>query len=292
MSHNDTNSSITLHSAVQALGEIACSLTDSDLEYPWAWQAYDEGVRHAFVRTCEQLRQLAAEIESERVALHKPATTAQRLLGYYHIAFRQLQGVLLGINPGIFDQPPAQDEWSLRLILAHIMAGEREYFARIRAAVDAYRREEAEIHALTEEEVDTISGSYATFENTVNRLSLNGTLAYYERWHRRVLQELADIRGYEIEAPSLWWEGEPMPVIFRLTRFESHLRQHILQVEKTLTALGIPSSEGQRWNWEMYTALGTVESAVIGAWRVKRDALTQLATEVAARAQEISALLD
>ena len=37
-----------------AAGTVA--LADADLERPWAWRMYDEGVRHAFFRTYEELR--------------------------------------------------------------------------------------------------------------------------------------------------------------------------------------------------------------------------------------------
>ena len=45
-----------LQGAVERFARLTISLSDADLERPWAWGDYDEGVRFAFFRNFESLR--------------------------------------------------------------------------------------------------------------------------------------------------------------------------------------------------------------------------------------------
>ena len=91
----------TLIQAVEKFTAITHKLSDDDLELPWTWRAYNEGVRFAFFRAYEELRSLAAVLITERTTLGKPITTAQRALAQYHAAYRDLQAVLIGVDEGL-----------------------------------------------------------------------------------------------------------------------------------------------------------------------------------------------
>jgi hypothetical protein len=51
-----------------------------------------------------------------------------------------------------------------------------------------------------------------------------------------------------------------MPIRFRLHRFEEHLRQHTIQLDKTLAAIR-PPTEAHRLVRNIYNALADVESS-------------------------------
>jgi hypothetical protein len=282
---------ISLVKAVETFAGVTQALSDEDLEREWSWKAYNEGIRFAFFRTYEELRSLAAVLITERFARGKPITTAQQALAQYHTAYRDLQAVLLGLDDQVLDVPPAEGEWPLRVILGHILAAEREFFARIWYAVQHYRKGVEEPVQMSDEKVAECVGEYDEFERTVDRLSLPGILAYYDSFHKRVLRELADIRAYELETLSLWWEGIPMPVQFRLHRLDSHLRQHTVQAEKTLEALGYPYTEAQRLLRLIYAALADVDGVIIGAWALGRDQRQELAVEITNRAEQIKGIV-
>ncbi len=197
---------ITLIQAIEKFTNLARQLDDSDLDRAWSWRAYDEGVRFAFFRTYEDLRGLAATLITERTTRGKPITTAQRALAQYHAAYRDLQAVLIGFEDNWADFAPAKGEWPPRIILGHIMAAEREFFARIWHAVERFRSGEDDPVAMTSEEVADFVGSYQEFEQMMNRFSVPGIMANYDSLHKRVLRELNTIRGLELEAKSLWWE--------------------------------------------------------------------------------------
>src|SRR5512145_392851 len=83
---------------VEGIAAATLALADADLARPWAWQDYDEGVRHAFFRTYEELRELAARLGTLRLVAGQPRTTAQHALAQYHAAYRDLRAVLLAAN--------------------------------------------------------------------------------------------------------------------------------------------------------------------------------------------------
>jgi hypothetical protein len=99
--------------------------------------------------------------------------------------------------------------------------------------------------------------------------------------HRRVLRELADVTDVELEKTAWFWDG-PMPIRFRLHRFEEHLRQHTIQIDKTL-ALIRPPTEAHRLVRNIYNALADVESANEPA----EDLRTQFAATISERAAAI-----
>jgi hypothetical protein len=55
------------------------------------------------------------------------------------------------------------------------------------------------------------------------------------------------------------------PIRFRLHRFESHMRQHTIQIDKTLMLLGQPPTEVKRLLRLTYAAWADAENALIGA---------------------------
>jgi len=277
--------------AVEQFAAVTYQLSDGDLEIDWSWRAYDDGIRYAFFRTYEELRELAAQLITERMTLGKPISTAQWSLAQYHIAYRDLQAVLVGMEEDLIDTPPAEGEWAPRLILGHIQAAERNFFARIWFAVQRFRDGEDELVAMTDEEVAEFVGEYQEFERTMNRLSVSGIMAYYDRLHKRVLRELASIQGLELDAPSLWWEELPITVEFRLHRLDSHLRQHTIQLEKSLLATGGPPTEAQRLLRLIYAALADAESAILGDWGIGKEKRLRTAAAITQRADEIGAIV-
>ena len=289
-------SELNLTQAVEKFALKTCLLQDEDLDLEWNWRAYREGVRYAMFRTYEELRSLAAVLMAERTTKGSPISTTHHALAQYHAAYRDLQSILIGVDEGLINTPPSSQEWPLRIILGHVLIAEREMFARIWHSVHQLRTaeisEDDEVPAaeMTDEEVAEFVGNYEEFERTMNRLSIAGIMAYYDSLHKRVLRELTDIKGYELEAESLWWEGMPFSVEFRLHRLDSHLRQHTVQIQNTLIMLGHPPSEARQLLRLIYAALSDVDSMIIGDWGIGKVQRRELAGKISLRADEIAAI--
>ena len=90
-----------------------------------------------------------------------------------------------------------------------------------------------------------------------------------------------DVTDAEIDAPAWFWDG-PMPLRFRLHRFEEHLRQHTIQLDKTLAGIGRPPTEAHRLVRNIYNALADVETEPAPLPAARDEAARVIAERVAA----------
>ncbi len=285
-------STTNLTRAVEQFAALTQDLPDSALQRAWAWGAYDEeGVRFAFFRTYEELRELAAKTAAERLAQGRPASDAQRILARYHEAHRDLQAALLGLGADDANRAPAEGEWPVRRVVAHIVSADLGFYGVTRYALDRHRSGDRRPAEIPDEAWDAILGQD---EATIDAI-LDGPwadlLSYHEAFHQRVLRELADLSEEELATPSIYWEGYPLSLRFRLHRFDSHLRQHIVQIDKTLTSLELLPGEAKRLLRLIYAAWAEAEAAALGAWDAGTDLRHNAAAIIAARTEEIAAIL-
>lgn len=120
---------------------------------------------------------------------------------------------------------------------------------------------------------------------------LAGIRSYHAVLHQRVLGEFVGISEEELAAPSMYWEGYELSLRFRLHRFDSHLRQHIVQVDKTLEAIARAPNEAKRLLRLIYAALAEAEGATIGAWEVGTDLRREAVEAISSRTEEIAGIL-
>jgi hypothetical protein len=279
---------LRLAQAVEQFARAGHTLTEADLERDWTWGAYDEGLRYAFFRTYEELRELAATSVAER-SIHGPAiSAAQRALAQHHAAYRDLQALLFGLPDAELDRAPAAGEWPLRTVLEHIIEAEGGFYVLVRYAIERRRSGDGRPAEIPEAFWEQVIGP----EEPRFKAALAGPSAeiwaYYEMLHQRILHEFASIDAEEVQAPSRYWEGYDLPLQFRLHRFDAHLRQHTIQAEKTLNALGRHPSEAMRLLRLIYAALADAEGAAIGAPDANMQQRREVAAVIAARAAEIS----
>ena len=283
----DTINSLAV--AVLDFARLTRDLPDADLEKPWAWRDYDDGVRFAFFRTYEDLRTLAVQLAAGRFAASSGITQAQHILGQYHAGYRDLQAILIGWTADQLEQSPGAEEWSVRQALKHIVSAERNFYFMVHFALLDARLGNAQPTEMTEAIWDEFWAGDPSQElgETSTALEL---LAYYEILHRRVLDEFVTITDAELEAPAVFWEDRPYPIRFRLHRFDSHLRQHTIQIEKTLVALGMSPGEPRRLLRLVFAALSEVESAVLGSYACAEE-FRLLADKIRLRNAEIARAL-
>jgi uncharacterized protein YfiM (DUF2279 family) len=279
--------------SVYRFAELVQGIADSDLEREWVWGSYEsEGVRFAYFRTLEQLRELAVKLNQARVAAGMPLSEAQGILAQYHAAYNDLQAVLLGVGSEYEDKLPAEGEWPLRRIAAHIVGADLGFYVVIKFSLDRHRHGEDQ---LVEIDDDTWLGLAGMSDSEIHDLitgPMAGLEAFHGDLHERVLTEFDSVEASELDIPTKYWEGEPMELRFRMHRFESHMRQHTIQMEKTLHQLGIVPSESQRLLRLIYAALAEAEGNLIGIGATYEAMLRETAQEIDERTEEIRAVLD
>lgn len=266
------------------------AIQDRDLERAWTWGEYDEGVRFAFFRTYEQLRDLAAGIAALRRDAGIPQTLAQHLLAQYHAAALDLQAVLLGVDDRIAVQEPASGEWPLRQVLLHMVKTDRSFYTVCNYALDRVRNRDDRPLEITDEAWDAFWAG-DPFDRLQSIGSFSEIMAYYTGLHRRILDTFVDASEDELAAPSVFWETTPMSVRFRMHRFDSHLRQHTIQMEKTRAMLALPHPEVLRLWRLIYAALAEVEGISLGSGGIGYEDCEAVAEEISARRIEIVKIL-
>jgi hypothetical protein len=244
----------------------------------WAWGDYVQ-VRYAFLHTYLELRDLAVRLHDERQAMGKAPTAAQRALARHQAAFRDFGSLLIGLDKTAIDQPPSPGEWPIRTILVHVHHVERHFLATI---LNGLRRSNptrvsvAEGAALLGEPVELD-----------DKLPLGQLWQSYERLHERVLRDLVDLNDHQLATVAPMWEPGSITVRFRLHRFDTHLREHTNQLEKTIRLLGHAPNEAKLLLRQVYAALADVEGALLGATDVGASTCETLAATIRARTASV-----
>jgi len=282
----------TLSAVVERFVAQTSGLNDEQLNLPWAWGSYtSEGVRFAYFRILEELRLLGIRLQQARANSDQPLTTAHRILGQYHTTFRDLEAVLLGLSPEESEQRPGPEEWAVRQAAAHITNADVTFFAILSLTLKRIRAGQEPPQSLPDGIWDPLVDMPILEFDKMLEGPMEPLRAFHRTFHSRVLKGLADASDEELSTPSYFWEDTPMPIRFRLGRFESHCRQHLIQIEKTRNAIGRPLSEAQILGRALYQALAAVEATEIGEWNAPTALLEPTKNEINMYASEVMAIV-
>jgi hypothetical protein len=250
-----TNSTLSFARSLAAMSETALT-RDWPAPSPEGgfWYGYDDTAREVAFRVYQQLRDLATEIATSR---HSP-TEAQRILAQHQIAYRDLTGALAGVRDDEFDLVPTEGEWPLRTVLYHIALTERGFHALIDWAVARRRNGDDRPIEMPDDHRDAVS------DPIIELGTIDEVMGRFDELHQRVIRDFAGLDAADLDAPNVWWEGYEIPARFRLHRFDTHLREHTIQVDKTLAGINHPPSEPERLARLIHRVLGEVEGALLG----------------------------
>jgi uncharacterized damage-inducible protein DinB len=221
-----------------ALTDLA-TVPDSAMEKPWPWRGAEAEVRYGFYGQAEALEEARANVARAlgRQA-HGDEPPARALVAPATAARWELHGLLAGLADSDLDRDPANGEWTVRQTLAHIVSGQRAYgwftawwLTRRDAPADDYptRVPEDVGNLLPAEEGEGI-----------------GTLEEIGRRFDEIVDLSCGALGAlddDALAARARWSGMAVDVRFRLVRWASHIREHTIQVEKTLGYVNRPTTE-------------------------------------------------
>lgn len=244
-----------------AIGDLR-TIADSDLARPWPWKGgSEEEIRYGFHRIAEafelagidaQARIRAAGIERGRAADRIAPATAARW---------DLQGLLLPLPDLAWDADPGDEEWTVRQTIAHVIQGQRYYGVGIGWwQGQAYSDEVPTLPPMTPEVV------YEGLPNEEDEGA--GTPSEVRDRLGDVLdRSSAALGGLPAERLGFGsrWSGFAVDIDFRLGRWSSHIREHTVQVEKTLAMIDHRRTENDRLVRLILAAWGCAEAVVYGA---------------------------
>ena len=248
-----------LRRAVESAGRSLLAIPDDALEARWAWPGADPDidvdVRYGFYRILETLEAARADVLQALAASGAERPAGARRGASATVARWSLHGLLLPLADDDLDRDPGGGEWTIRETLGHVFSSQRSY-ARFTAWF------------LTQAPSPAAPIPDALGEDLPERLEeAAGAVAHV----RRRLDDLLDLSmarlgsfaDDDLTMPARW-SGGRVTVGFRIGRWTSHMREHTIQVEKTLAILGRAPTEVERLVRIVFEAYGRLEETVFG----------------------------
>jgi DinB superfamily len=238
------------------------AIPETALTRPWAWRVGGEDeVRYGAYRAAEVLEQ--AEIEARVLTSGADARERQaaRIIGPATAARWDLHGLLLPLDAKTLDADPGGGEWSIRLVMGHIIAGQRGYvWGTAWWLEQAFDPANPDVPRRIDESLWETLPDEATTEAAGSIDDLRGRLDTILDLSAERLAGLPDDRL----ALGSAWSGFHVSIGFRLARWASHIREHAIQVEKTFVLLGHVPSEPARLAHHVLASYGRAEAVVFG----------------------------
>lgn len=241
-----------------ALADLS-AVDDGAMEKPWPWRDVDTDVRYGFYRQYEALEDVRSRIAPTLADALRSQAPARPLIASATAARWDLHGLLAGMSGADIDADPGNGEWSVRRTLGHIVGGQRAYgwytmwwVARNAPADDFPPRVPDDVAAqavLPDEEVEAL-GSLAEISARLDDiLDLSASL-------------YAPLDEQQLDARARW-SGIAVDARFRVNRWSSHLREHTVQIEKTLVMIDRQPTEAERLTRLVAAAWGRLEGDLL-----------------------------
>ena len=207
---------------------------EDTLDRPWRWRPLDlEDVelRYGAYRIIERLDEASAQIARGRAdgtgGRMGPAAPA---LAVATEARWDLQGALLPLSDADWDADPGGGEWTVRQTVGHIVGGQRSYgwfnaWYLSQRATDVAVYPPDGVLPPEPDEADEAAGDPAEVRARIDDIVDRNIVAY------------AGLDAAAMRVPARW-SGLPVTIDFRLGRYGSHIREHTVQVDKTLDFIG------------------------------------------------------
>lgn len=246
---------------VLAVIEVLRSIPDAALTRPWTWKGgSEEEIRYGFYRIGEAFERAGIDAAAAARRSGSDRGRAAEIVAPATAARWDLQGLLIPIDDAAWDADPGGDEWTIRLTLGHVIASQRWYAVTnawwLGQAIPA---DQPDLPHVPESIVDPLPSDEEDGEGTpaAVRDRLDDVLD-------RATERLAGLPEDRL-AVGARWSGFPVDIGFRLGRWSSHIREHTIQVEKTLEMLDRHPTEVDRLVRLVLAAWGRAESTVYGS---------------------------
>src|ERR1700674_1299657 len=260
------------------------TVTDADLEATWAWTGDSEiELRYGFYRIYEAFERAGLDAEAAMRAAGVDRGRAADLIAPATSARWDLQGILVQLPDAAWDADPGGGEWSVRRTLGHVIGGQRAY-----RAVTAWWQAQAlpadgNLPTARPNVYEGMPSEEEEAEGTPAEVC-----ARLDEMLDHSAERLAGLPADRL-AFGTRWVGFALDIGFRLGRWSSHLREHTVQVEKTLVMIGHTPTEVDRLIRLILAEWGRAEAVVYGS--ADAGEAMRVLTDAAARARGTSGAL-
>jgi hypothetical protein len=256
----------TARTAVVAALRDVLAIPHDALERPWRWRPTDEDdadVRYGIYRLHESLEEAISALERGRAADERssaalrPGRPAIPPLAAATAARWDLDGVLIPLTAADLDAAPGGGEWTVRRTLGHIVTSQRSYGWT--SAWFIHRASEADAGEYPPEGALPPDGD----EDEDGQGSVDEVRERLDGLVDAAIEHFAALDPDQLRTPGRW-SGLPVTIDFRLGRLGSHIREHTIQVDKTLAMIGRTPTETERLVRLIAGSYGRLEGLVIG----------------------------
>jgi len=251
---------VTRHPLARVITDLL-AIPDAALERRWTWLPSDIDeidVPYGIYRIHESLESASAAITygqgdgaSQRLGPAVPALQAMA------VARWELHGVLGPLSDADWDADPGADEWTVRQTVGHIIGSQRSYGWSNAWFLSQGSRTGEAIRApagtLPEEPPEDEEAAGRTAEV---RARLDDVVDAN-------IAASAALDGDDLRVGARW-AGMHVPIDFRLGRYGSHIREHTVQVDKTLAMTGRQPTEVERICRLVLGSYGRLEALFVG----------------------------
>jgi hypothetical protein len=255
----------SIASARQALRAIAAdilAIPESALEHHWGWiGGGEEEVRYGIYRLHELFERAEVDVRRAIGDAGGDDGLAAALIAPSDAARWDLHGLLAPLSGAELDADPGGGEWSIRQTLGHTVSGQRAYgwstawWQEQGFAIDDPR--------LPPTVPDGILAALPGEDGPEQAGSLDDIRARLDATLDLSAERLAGTPQDRLAAGARW-QGFPVTIAFRMGRWSSHLREHTIQIEKTLVRLDRAPTEPERLVRLTLAAYGRAEAVVFG----------------------------
>jgi hypothetical protein len=237
------------------------AIPEAAMARPWVWIAGGEDeVRYGAYRSVEALEEAEAEARAIVAPRDASETRAARLVGSATASRWEVHGLLMSMPEALLDLDPGDDEWTIRLTVGHIISGQRGYsWGTAWWLEQAYPAGDPDLPPGVSDEVfDTFPGDATEGEGSRSEI-----MARLDATMDLSTERLAGLPDDRLLLGARW-SGFPITIAFRFGRWSSHIREHTVQIEKTLAILGHTPTEPARLTRLLLATYGRTEATVFG----------------------------
>ncbi|HEV2036843.1 MAG TPA: DinB family protein [Candidatus Dormibacteraeota bacterium] len=218
---------------IDALLRMVSGIPDADLLRSWAWRGTEVNVRHGLYRMLEIFEEGAEQARNR--------SRGSRLRDQSEAGRWDLHAVMLPLAESDLDADPGEEQWTIRKTLRHTL-GAQDWFGRVLNDSVRLLAADAPVPLDMPDQILADFGPRPPYaKGTIPEI-----LALFDTLMDRALTAVDELEVMgKLDVPINWF-GAPVTQGYFAHRQSAHLREHTIQIDKTLQLLGRTPTEAQR----------------------------------------------
>lgn len=265
-----TMPAVALTERIDSLLRMASGIPDGQLLQPWTWRGTDVNVRHGLYRMLEIFEEGAED------ARHQ--SRGSRMREQSEVGRWDLHAVMISLAASDLDADPGGEQWTIRKTLRH-MLGAQDWFGRVLSDSMRLLAEDVPVPLDLPDQILADFGPRPPYaKGTIPEI-----LNLFDQLMDRALTAVGELELSEKLDVPIDWFGARVTVGYFAHRQSAHLREHTIQIDKTLQFLGRRPTEAQRIVRAQARALAGLLMAPAATMADKLGEAESVAAEVAQR---------